>query len=439
MDIAAVQALCDRVNELESRGLHHEAIALCQSIMTGDEAPEFHLALSRNHYALASAGSEIHAWPALLAALEGIARRSKTQPDVLYAVDICRWVLRHFADTHVMDVPGLTQRHTLDQASSRADEWRRLLRDGAWVRLANQLLAAAPPVIRTGRSADWVAREARYLLASALCHIDSSCSVEVLEGEGFPLPGDHAGQRYDQYLLSSSLIATARRRPLLTGVPGILITSLPRSASEFLTYSLAEVLQCPVVRVTIGDPLLGPILPAWLKEMLRGGCVTHDHFAATPGNIAALKNACPAHVWAQVRDPRAVFWSLECMQSAHDKTETASRLSRERAVSQVAILSGWIERWIEAAAGLPVHLVKFRELTSDPASVMGEILSRSSAERFIPLLRDVLRSRRDQDRPSSNFGMGDDDAWREEVPSAWHGDMWDAMAESVKETLDLKP
>ena len=99
-----------------------------------------------------------------------------------------------------------------------------------------------------------------------------------LADDDFPPPGDHGGQQYDRYLLSAAAINRAQIRARANGVPGIVISSMPKSASEFLSSTLAETLQAPSMRVTVGDPVVGTVLGKWVREIVRGGAVTHDHF-----------------------------------------------------------------------------------------------------------------------------------------------------------------
>ncbi len=460
MTYAEQVELLGRVNACESAGQHREAIALCENATDGNEIPEINLALTRNYYALAVNGNEIYAWPALLAALDGIAKRTEQQPDVVHALGICRWVLGLFADPHRVDARGFSHRHTKQvsagqwwqapEASATPDiapppladleKVEQLLATGQHVRGANVLLTAAPPVIRHGRDAEWVRREARYLLATLLSSLDGEKIAGLLSPDDFPPPGDHDGQHYDRYLLTAATIHREQLRAQATGVPGIIISSLPKSASEFLSYTLAEALKAPVLRVTIGPPLLGTVHSKWVAAILRGGAVTHDHFAATELNLAALREGGLSEICVLVRDPRAAFWSYEKMQSEYDGVASETRMDRGRILHQVKQFGDWIATWVRAKeAGFPVRFVLFRELTENPGPVMGRILQASGGGRFVPALQEVLQQRAEQGRVSSNFRKGDDEAWRAGVPAEFHEAIWDAIDAGTKALLGLKP
>jgi hypothetical protein len=451
--------LLARANALERAGRHREAIAICEVVIDETEAAHFPLTLARNHYALAVRGNELHAWPALLAALDGIEQRARHQPDIVHAVGICRWVLEHFADQHRFDVVGCIHRNAdrvpgrrwWDNPDAEApgerhpnvadfEEIRRLIAAGEYVRAVNALLAAAPAVVRFGRSPESVGREARYLLGMVLSALSDEHIPPLLAADEFPPPGDHDGQPYDRYLFTAACVQRARLRALAAGVPGIVITALPKSASEFLSYTLAEALAAPVVRTTIGEPVLGTVHVGWAAAAARGGAVTHDHYAATPTNLAALRDAGVAAVWVLVRDPRAVFWSSQRMQAEYDGVPPAARMERWRVVSSIVMLCNWLGSWVRAReGGAAVRFVRFPELRANPAEVMGGILEASGAGSFLPKLHDVLRRRAEREQVSSNFRGGEDEAWRQGVPAEFHGLMWDRIPAEVRELLALVP
>src|SRR5262249_42194215 len=159
---------------------------------------------------------------------------------------------------------------------------------GDYVNLGNAILAAAPTVLRYGRSKEWIAREARYLFANVASPLVGTKVAELLSACDFPMPAGHGAQRYDRYLLTAARVRSQQLPAKGRGVPSILLAALPKSASEFLCYSLAEALEAAVVRVTIGDPILGAVHAPWVALAGEGGCVTHDHFAASKVNLDAL-------------------------------------------------------------------------------------------------------------------------------------------------------
>jgi hypothetical protein len=174
--------------------------------------------------------------------------------------------------------------------------------------------------------------------------------------------------------------------------------------------------------------------------VLAGGAVTHDHFAATGPNLAALRAGGAGRVVVLVRDPRAVFWSLEGMQTEYDGVPPADRMTGEHVGRVVKLLADWVDTWVTAAAaGFPLEFVRFRELTADPAGVMCRVLERAGAGHFLPAVHDALRQRAERNHVSNNFRRGDDDAWRAHVPADLHPAAWAAIPAGVRALLDLRP
>ena len=451
-------ALLARVRDLELAGRHREATELCEAAVGEAPGPEVNFALARNAFSLAAGGNETFAWPALLAALDGIQQLHPRDADLAHIVSICRWVLDLFADPHRLNIRGFTEQ---SHARSPVDRWWAVgltssledgdrpalptlaelatMRDrGDHIGLCNTLLAAAPALIRYGRDEHWVAREAAYLLSCAATSIAEEQVNRLLETEDFPLPGDYEAQLYDKYLLIAARVRHQRLRA--PRVPAVLLTAIPKSASEFLCSTLSEVIQAPIVRVTIGDPFLGTVCARWVADAARGCCVLHDHFAASQANLAALRAAGVGQLHVLVRDPRAVFWSLDKMQAEYDGSRPTDRQDGRWICGRVKLLADWIDTWVQAeAAGFPVRFIRFKDLTARPADVMGRILDASGASRYRQRLEDVLRERASRPQVSSNFRTGDDNAWRAGIPTALHDTIWGLISPGVKHLLALEP
>jgi hypothetical protein len=450
----------DRLHQLEVTGRVEEAVVLAEQALSQGEITDIHPALARSHHILAMRGNEVHAWPALLAALDGIENRCQEQPEIVHLVDICRWVLEYLGDTHRIDVRGFYERLTdkLPNVGERPEngfsvgmesagpalpgfsDLEALRQNGQHVQLGNALLSVAPVVLRLGRSKDWVAREVRWLFANVLSPLAGAKASELLAADNLPLSGGHEAQQYDRYLLTAARVRRQQLQAQSEGVPTIFLTALPKSASEFLSYTLAEVTGAAVVRVSVGDPLFGSVHAPWVATALAGGCITHDHFAASEQNLKSLREGNLEQIRVLIRDPRAVFWSYETMQAEWDGIPAAERRSPQETCRMVKVLANWIRSWMQAQqAGFPVTFLRFQDLTGDPAAVMGDLLQASGAGHFVGRLHKVLRQRREQKRMSSNMRRGDDHAWRDHIPSALHATLWDVIPAPVKELLELEP
>jgi hypothetical protein len=470
-------------NRLESLGNAAEAIALCEKALDGTEFPDHYFTLARNYFGLAHTGDETFAWKALLAALEGIDQRAKQagQTDVEFAIGIVRWALEHFADWSRLDVTSSYLRSFIADEEAGKErgatmeamlrEHRRLLEDDDAMMLANTLYRESPLVVRPGRPEESVVRESLFALANQFSQHPGSDVGKHLEGKGFPVPGGYNFQVYDKYLYTSSRAELLRLKSRARGVPAVMIACMPKSASEFLAYTMAEVLSASIVRASIGDPLQGVIVEDWVREIMKGGCVLHDHFGGRAENLAALRNCGVTELFVLVRDPRAVAFSMRNMgeelgvseliayilpelgrsaEPAAEPDADPSRVEPERDSRDdeaarrqapnfalgVRNLSHWIESWVDAEKqGFRVKFVTFSELVSRPMDVMGDILDQSGAGAYRERLSEVLAAR----GRGSNFRSGDDNAWRKRIPPVVAEDAWLCIPVSVRERLGLVP
>jgi hypothetical protein len=107
----------------------------------------------------------------------------------------------------------------------------------------------------------------------------------------------------------------------------------------------------------------------------------------------------------------------------------------ERFEEEVRSLSKWIELWINTKErGVNVKFITFSELTSQPETVLANILNLSSAAQFIPNISKVLTKR----AQPSNFRRGDDAAWRDGLSQIDVDKIWAALPLSVRNLLNLK-
>lgn len=447
-------------NALERAGDHASAASICEGLLDENAFPDQYFTLARNYFSLACQGDEVFAWRALFSALEGIEKRAKELPqtDVQYAVGIIKWVLERFSDSHRIDIGSdvptascyVRDDVPASSASARSllEEYRERLKTDNPVVLVNRCLREAPVIARPGRTAQDVSRELKFMLANRFSTLPDGNVPDLLNDGDFPVPGGFDLQLYDNYLQTASRAELRRLQARARGVPGVLLTCLPKSASEFLCYTLADVLDVPIVRATIGNPLEGVILEKWMREITRGGCIMHDHFGARPENLAALKQCGIGHIHVLIRDPRAVAFSLRNMGEEMGVAESVSERfgivskgdhdanDSSYFCSSVALLSRWIEMWMEASAsGIEVRFVHFADLTADPAGVMGGMLDTSGAAKYRDRLVTTLAER----GKGSNFRSGNDQAWRQRIAADVAHDAWSLIAQPVRELLDLEP
>lgn len=399
--------------EYERQGSHEAALDFLERNAGSLPIPELYFAQSRNHFSLAASGNDAHVFPACFSALEAIENSLKNDPNGLYATEILRWCITRFSDAHRLVVREIYRSRVNNGPSLRSDvesqsdaieaksnftrppllnsAGKVILEMAAQAFFANEQVKAAKLIFelvaidpRYARELGSLKQENAFHLAQLFSTSDPVAAKEVLKSYRFSLPGPYDDQIAPNYLLTSALVEIQRKKAKSRGVRGLLISSLPKSASEFLCYTIAEALDIPVVRVSLGNPFLGTIRSEWVKEVFEGGGITHDHFGATPENLAELRQANVRDIVILVRDPRAVAWSAMKMQEiwspywgsglvdAHFVENNLSEVDLDAQLFhpflQTTIkANGWIEGWLKAMAdpynNINVHFVRFQELT----------------------------------------------------------------------------
>ena len=188
------------------------------------------------------------------------------------------------------------------------------------------------------------------------------------------------------------------------GLPGILLNSLPKSASESIWNKLAEGLGMAQGHVSLG---LFPdccLFPHRVRLLAEGGLIAKEHIPATPHNLDSLAACDIRKLVLNLRDPRQASLSW-----AHFvKNDVSMRLlapiwrkivpPRQVLDSDFPVLLDWvIERylplsltwiagWTEEmtrgdAATVRVHAARFETFREDPATYFSELLDFLEIER----------------------------------------------------------
>ena len=188
------------------------------------------------------------------------------------------------------------------------------------------------------------------------------------------------------------------------GLPGILLNSLPKSASESIWNKLAEGLGMAQGHVSLGlfpDCCLFPHRVGLLAE---GGLIAKEHIPATPHNLETLAACGIDKLVLNLRDPRQASLSW-----AHFvKNDVSMRLLApiwRKIVPPRPVLDSdfpflldwvierylplsltWIAGWTEEmkrgdAATVRVHAARFETFREDPATYFSELLDFLEIER----------------------------------------------------------
>ena len=251
------------------------------------------------------------------------------------------------------------------------------------------------------------------------------------------LPSDGGDRAFSDHQRASLELRRLQDLAKQRGIPSLLISSMPRSASASLTQTLAAMLDAPLMRVSCGQIPSYYLVPRWLNCFAPGGAVLHDHFGAVPFNLKTLRESGRRQVFVRVRDPRPATASM------------ANLLNRRFGVpdhidyeSQVVALCEqyfipWIADWL-AAAEEPGTALKIHWLAKPPsamAEMAREVLTALAPE--YPALEQYLAT--DVAEVRANYVTGDQEAWRKGISKAGQERLWHAIPQNVKEFLALRP
>src|SRR5262249_15060112 len=102
-------------------------------------------------------------------------------------------------------------------------------------------------------------------------HISRSRTMPSLEDD----------QLFSDHVNLSRMARAHQEAAMARGMPPILIACMPRAASATLAHTIAQLLDMPVLRLSIGRFPDYYLAPPWLDAFQQGGAITQDHFGAS--------------------------------------------------------------------------------------------------------------------------------------------------------------
>jgi hypothetical protein len=251
------------------------------------------------------------------------------------------------------------------------------------------------------------------------------------------MPGPEDDRLYSDHAAISAITRQHQLHAIKNGIPAILMACMPRSASATLTHSLANMLDAPVLHISIGRFPDYFIAPSWLDMFLEGGAVTQDHFMPNDFNAGVLKGREPRDIFVTIRDPRAAARSWVHWLARWGSTGTASieeRIERECTENFLPWLQSWIDRTHDRSFPHRIHFIKFAEIAADLKGTVDRIARMAQ--------RGASASNLDRAQFKEvkiHFKQGDDDAWRREVSEGTAKKLWTACSPGIRELLQLRP
>jgi hypothetical protein len=302
-------------------------------------------------------------------------------------------------------------------------------------RAGNQaIIDALGVIVRLERDEAFCGEALHYHLGLLYAHVgDPERAAYHFEQSG-TYPGDGGNPMF----LDQQIDATQRRAhqqaAAQRGIPSIIMTALPRSASASLTQTIAHLLDIPVMRVSCGRFPDFPIVPRWLNAFTPGGAILHDHFGAVPYNLEVLREGNVREVFVRVRDPRPAVCSHVLLSDR--KLATVGRQDYEERVIRIytEAFIPWLTQWIavaDADAGLQVRWLRH------PPSAVGdaarEILAHLASDH--PVLESYCAKTMPEIK--ANFVVGNDQTWRKAISRKGQRRLWAATPDSVRGLLNL--
>jgi hypothetical protein len=253
------------------------------------------------------------------------------------------------------------------------------------------------------------------------------------------MPGPEDDRLFSDHVAICTVAREHQRDAISRGVPALLFACMPRSASATLTYSLAKLLDVPVLHTAIGTFPDHFVAPTWLDYFLEGGAVTQDHFTLNDFNFEVLRSRGPRTVFVTIRDPRAaarsqVHWLSRW--GGNDAASVEDRIERQCIDNFIPWLQQWIDRSRDPASLLRIHMIKFQDIVRDLSGTIRQIAY---------ILQDEYSAMAAYaewyavEKINIHFNEGDDAAWRSEVGDGTRQKLWDACTDDIRELLRLAP
>ena len=234
--------------------------------------------------------------------------------------------------------------------------------------------------------------------------------------------------------------------------PAMVIASLPRSASAYVSSFTSALLSMAACRTSIGAFPDFRVVPEWARRVASGGAVTHEHIGATPENLGALLGAGVQRIAVQVRDPRqqTISWLH------HRLKEIPEVRPREPSPAEFAFVGmdfpdqvqwliethfehviQWVADWVEIAddpaSGMDIHLCSFEAFAADKATFFRDLWGFFGVHAKAQSLANAVDSVADNRDRWTNFRQGTADEWRRVTTADQGRQMWDRIPRAMAE------
>lgn len=239
------------------------------------------------------------------------------------------------------------------------------------------------------------------------------------------------------------------------GIPPILISTISKSGSTFLTSEIQKRTASPFMKIMTStgydDPM---VLEDALERFAKGGMVCRQHFPPDDDVLATVAAAGVDRVLFHVRDPRRALISWVFYQESTMRKNV--RINREirgtepREYSEldfdgkiqnqvenfleptVEMMEKWITARDSDGHDVDIKITRFEDMISEPGDFFEEVLSFYGVTHR-PALKSLIETLRRQPEHNSNKKRGGDvDEWEELISDPVKRDVLDAIPESIR-------
>lgn len=334
-----------------------------------------------------------------------------------------------------------------DRLAALVDDAQQEIERGNFHRACNLVLERLAIVGSPFLSEASLEAAARAMLATvraclAFRTLDGSQAERAAATIGLVIPGsvgDWDGLLPHDLLMRHEALEQWRMSRGADGIRGIIIASLPRSGSAFVSNTIANCLNIPSLRCSFGHFPTMALVPQWTKRIVSGGAVTHDHFAATPFNQDILFAAGADHVVVQVRDPLDAFDSyFRILGSISRSSDKAGAPFDQAVVTGFLPTIEWLQSWrcvAQSGDGPKVTFVHFDDLTQKPEPEFRRILGPELWERFGAPIRSTLAAYAANKRTIPNHRSQQRSATEGALSAAQRKELTDLLPEGLESFL----
>jgi hypothetical protein len=325
----------------------------------------------------------------------------------------------------------------MHETDALSREWSSYFSDRAFGRLVSSMIATLP--IRIAHPLDDAYFEpfaAYYMACFSAVRRDFDKAAYYAGLIDFDAPPDGTDLLPYDIRQATRLLAYRQQYAIARGIPSIIIISMPKSASAFLSNTIAQVLDAPVLRLSVGEGLESFPVPKWVQQTARGGAITHEHIEALPSQLETLRRSGLEGIWVQIRDPRDVAYSLLMMTRLMARPINSS--PEEFFLKYTERLARWLDGWIAASESadqsLRIRFVTFEDVTRNLESTVLRMLD----GRMTSEIGERLRLFAAQPSLAPNFRNGRGGEWRD-VFETVRKEAWKSIPDRVTSLLALEP